>query len=559
MKLKKTLILFGLLTTIGSSTTPFLASKEQTNNNDVIIVNNEKVNLRQKAVKKANDTSNGANIETTNVDYDLRYLFGGEKNYLKYNIWDLKPTSLDSKDSSFKFICAKPVGTNLYLYVYHNDNRNGDILSGTFKISKSKTQNSETGEFEEQFSLYNARFINSYGYKQRFIKFAIDNIINTTEDVRCFIENGYITYQDPSTTKKYYSNTYEIHDEFTFGLNNGDYMYEYFKDDYVKITDGEVSMLLTKIDDSKHFNLNGVLVNNYSDWAEDFYYFFTTNHEIDDLIEIQYDYYLTSYTHYNDYETRKKATDLSFTWHTYIGLYENANITNESIDFKANNRITKGNTTTDYTRPYFLWWSKEYTYQLENIQDCLDTSNLSEKENEGFLNFINEVQEKRTSENKSKYQWAFRVGSYLRTSNYGFRKDNWSWLLGDIVTSNTYCHEIKQALITWLKFRTNNVEFEFNVLDVPKDTTSIYIQNVPYETLGDVIVNKTLSGWDWLKNAFNNIKNNLVPMLISLAVILVIVACWPVITSFTRLVGSSINMLTDKKTKNKKNNKKKGG
>lgn len=560
MKLKKTLILFGLLTTLGSTTTPFLESDIQ-KNNDIILVNNEKVNLRQKAIKKANsNTIDGANIEATNVDYDLRYLFGGEKNYLKYNIWDLKPTSLDSKDTSFKFICAKPVGTNLYLYVYHNDNRNGDILSATFNISKSKVQNKDTGEFEESFTRYNARFINSYGYKERFMKFAIDNIISTTEDVRCFIDDCFITYQDTSTTKNYYSNVYDVNDEFAFNVGSGsDFMYQYFKDDYVKITDGEVAMLLTQIDDGFHM----IDMTSDKSYAEDFYYFFSTDRKIDELLEIQYDYTLISYEHFEPKATRmistQTGTDCYFS--TYLGLHKDANVTNEKIEYKANNRISKGTSSAEYTRPYFLWWNKEYTYQLENIQDCLDTSNLTGNENKGFKEFIENTQNNRVSNNKSKYQWTFRVDSLIRDCEIVNTRfiDWWDYFLGPWVDTKSYCHEVKQTMITWLKFRTHNHEFEFNVLDVPKDTTSIHIQNVPYETLGDVIVNKTLSGWNWFKNAFNNIKNNLVPMFISLAVIVVVVACWPIITSFTKLVGASINMSTNKKIKKKKKPKKKGG
>lgn len=247
MRMKKFLIMISMLGSLGCSFAPIFFDNNKSNN-DTIIVNNEKVSLRQKAIKKVNDV-NQANIETTNVDYDLRYLFGGEKGYKTFDISSLIPTTNDSKDTSFKFICAKPVEKNLYLYVYHVDNRNSDIVSGTFKISKSKTQNQETGEFEENFINYNARFINSYGYKQRFMKFVIDDVINLENDVRIFIENGYITYKD------YNSNTYSIHDEFAFKVgSNNDFMYQYFKDDYIKITEKDVKLMLVNKDTLKTNN-----------------------------------------------------------------------------------------------------------------------------------------------------------------------------------------------------------------------------------------------------------------------------------------------------------------
>lgn len=570
MKRKKIFITLSMLSSLCALSTTFTLNKNQVNN-DTLIVNNEKVNLRQKAIKKENNIT-GANIETTNVDYDLRYLFGGEKNYLNYNIWDLLPTTNDSQNTSFRFLCAKPVGTNLYLYVYHNNNKNSEIVSANFKISKSKTQNKETGEFEENFSRYNARFINSYGYKQRFMKFAIDNIISTTEDVRCYIDDCFITYNGYSTCM------FDIHDEFAFNSSEtSDFMYEYFKDDYVKITDGEVSMLLTRIDNksilrdgSDGYNYVGTTKNNYSDWAEDFYYFFTTNHEIDDLIEIKYDYELISYRHKEDYGA--VGVNFGYSWYTYLGLQENANIIEESIEFNVNNKITKGTTSNEYTRPYFLWWNKEYTYQLENIQNCLDTSNLNTDENKGFKEFIEEVQNNRIENNKNKYQWAFRIGTFERSSEaYLYKYDVFSWnslLNKRNLVSYSYCHEVKQTIITWLKFRTNDIDFEFNVLDIPKDTSSVHIQNVPYEVLGDILIENGISFYDWL------IENGNWKLLLTsfgiLGLVILFVYLYPYISTFlkaiivsgkrflnnTKMIKNDIKKKTNKKKQKKNKNKK---
>lgn len=564
MKIKKVLLMFSMLCSLGAVSAPILTNNQQVNN-DTIIVNNEKVNLRQKAIKKANDTSNSANIETTNVDYDLRYLFGGEENYLSYNIWDLLPTTNDSKVTSFKFICAKPVGTNLYLYVYHNDNRNSDILSASFKISKSKTQNSETGEFEEQFSIYNARFINSYGYKQRFMKFAIDNVINTSEDVRCYIENGYITYQDTSTTKKYYSKTYDIRDEFAFGLNNGDYMYEYFKDDYVKITDHDMKMHIEE--NNPQWNIDNL----YQRANETTYYFFSSDHDIEDLIEVQYDYQYITYEATMDFkDSKNNYPSGKENWgQVYTGLlngvsqdtsgHHNNAKSIEEIETKTyfNQSVKSESYSVSVTKPSFLWWTQEVKYEMQNIQDCLDLSNLKNEEQQAFKSFIEIVQNERVANGKDKFQWCFKVRSDERYARYSWTEAPWySYFILGLGGCTNYsisvCHEVKQAMTTWLKFRTNNQEFEFNTLDVPIDTSGIVLNTVPFDTLGDVIVENALNMWEWLKGTFNNIFDNLVPLLMSLAVILVVVACWPILTSFTKALGMAIEQTTKKKKKPKK-------
>ena len=398
MKLKKILLLLPIML-FGLVSTPISYSSDE------IVVGNENINLRQKAkVRSANNE--GANIETTNVDYDLRYLFGGKDGYLKFDINTLKPTSNDSKDTNFRFICAKPVNETLYLYLYHVDNRNSEILSANFRISKSKTQNVETGTFDEVFTNYNARFVNSYGYKQRFMKFAIDGLINLEDDVRIYIDSGYITYRDKSNGKSYYSSNYSIQDEFAFKPgNNEDFMYQYFKNDYVKIIDGEIGLLLTApLDGETKYN-------------EDFYYFFSTDHEISDLIEIQYDY---------DFVTYKVKTELleganHYRYdNCYLGLLEDEESYKKYNPLEVEilsqelipNVLAKKNTVTEQVeRPLFLWWTHKVNYKFESIQDCLDTKNLIGKEYEAFKEFIEDKQSERVNKNESKYE-CFILGKH---------------------------------------------------------------------------------------------------------------------------------------------------
>ena len=118
-----------------------------------------------------------SSIETSNVLYDLRVLYGGE-NYLGFNPETLYPNENTDKELSFKFLCAKPVGSSLYLYLYTYREDNLDVLNGVFNISLSKQQKSD-GTFGEVFTDYVGRFINSSGYQGRFMKFCIDNIVKT--------------------------------------------------------------------------------------------------------------------------------------------------------------------------------------------------------------------------------------------------------------------------------------------------------------------------------------------------------------------------------------------
>ena len=545
MKLKKYFVMLMMMFSLNSSIPLSTSSVD----NVSIIVNDEKIPLRQRAIKKENDSLEQANIETTNVDYDLRYLYGGEKNYLKFNIWDLVPTTETSKDTSYKFLCAKPVDKNLYLYIYNEDNRNGDILNALFCISKSKEQNQETGEFIEDFRLYNARFINSYGYKKRFIKVAIDDIINLEEDVRILIDYGTITYQDVSTLEKYYKYIYNIKDEFFFN-NSDDFTYEYFKDEYIKITDGYVSGQI--VGNTPISGINNSRIDRYYSYDENFYYFFNMDKNVDDIVQIQYDYELISY---------------NAKWHTgalYNGIYsidqvpcypydmsgEAYEITDEIIQFYANQKIDSGYTLVEVERPWFFGWNQTKKYSQENI---INLSKLDNIDDEVTRNWFNE---KKNYEGKN-YKWCFKITSTQRKAIQAGSGGNWwSDLWGySEMNSNSSCHEIKQSMIVWMKCRIKNKDIRFNVLDIPKDTSEIAILYIPYETLVDVVVDKVVSFWDWLKGSFKTIGQNIVPILITIAVILIVVLCWPLLSSLFGNVNSVNESIKNKRTKRKKRKK----
>jgi len=558
----KLLVLAMMFLTSLNSAIPFSFDRVAKSNQDVIInETGNKVHLRQKAVKKVNNADE-ANIETTNVDYDLRYLYGGEKGYLNYNIWDLLPTENDSKDISYKFLCAKPVGKNLYLYVYDNDNRNGDILNATFKISKSKTQNKDTGLFEEQFAMYNARFVNSYGYKQRFMKFAIDNIVNLESDVRMFVDSGSINYLDPSSGQKYIKVFDTINHEFAFNVGGEkDFMGDYFSDDYVRITEKDVGILLT--------NKDLVEKNIYTSAYEDTYCFFNTDRKIDELKEVSCEYIKISYkVNYKGINIIGHGFPNINKCDIYGGLYNNSaddlsrygGFTRETYGFdifveKPYQKIIKSDIES-YTveEPYFLWWNQNVKYSLPTIQDCLNTSNLDNEKFKGVKVFIDDFQKQRVSNNQSKYQWCFKLDNSLRKVVDFYDTGN---IFNHDFHAIAECHEIKQVLILQLKFRTNNQDFTFNAFDIPTDTSFISVQNVPYKTLGDIVLDKVINTWDWFKSIFSGVVKNIVPLLISVAVIMVVVLCWPVLSSTMQLVGAGIKS-ANKKIGNKSKKKKKG-
>lgn len=120
------------------------------------------------------------------------------------------------------------------------------------------------------------------------------------------------------------------------------------------------------------------------------------------------------------------------------------------------------------------------------------------------------------------------------------------WIFGGTYHSYTKCHEVKQVQMLRLKYRTNDIEFDFNCLDIPTDTASVFIQEVPFETLGDILVDNVIDWWNWLKSVSNNLFKNIVPFTIAFAVILVVILCWPVFRSATKLVGRTMNQAKGK-------------
>ena len=142
----------------------------------------------------------------------------------------------------------------------------------------------------------------------------------------------------------------------------------------------------------------------------------------------------------------------------------------------------------------------------------------------------------------SEHPWYYYITS-LGTKYYGFSE----------------CHEVRQGLITWMKFRTNNKTFEFNVLDIPKDTSSVYVQNVPYATLSDIVIENIVNMLNWIQSSLNGVISNIVPLAVIILSIILLVICFPVITSITQLVGAGIRSTSNRIEKKSKKKKKRKG
>lgn len=430
--------------------------------------------------------SSDSSIETTNVLYDLRILYGGD-NYLGFDWTTLYPNPLEDKEQNFKFYRMVPVDNKLYLYVYYdNDEKYSLDNTSTFRLSLSNSKDS-SGNYIEDYKNYSARLINTYGTQHKFIKYCIDDIDMSSG--RVFIKSMYIRFYNKFNVLDK-TKSYEIEDELIVKENSStDFVYDYFKNDYVRVTDGEVGTLITRIDSQVHILGLGNSIYGTSDYYEDFYYFFSTDHEIDELLEIQYDYELIEYTE-KHYSGRKKWNEAA-SWTAYLGLYAEAldedHIVKDSVSIKSfpNNIIKSGSVNNPVSRPYFLFWNKDYDYTLENIQNAEDLSNLDSTSEQPFKEFIDNVQINRLNNGKEKYHWAFRVCSSLRHTYYDL--ETGFPLFGDKVYGVTDCHEVKQTMITYLKFRKGFTIYEKNVLDTPKDVTFAYVDEFEYPDLMDDI------------------------------------------------------------------------
>lgn len=483
-------------------------------------------------------------IETSNVIQDLKYLYGGE-DYKKFNIVSLYPNENKDKNLNFKFLCAKPIQDDLYLYLYNYVDVNNNINKITFDVSLSKEQ-LDNGLFNESFKTYESVILNTYGTTKKFIKVKINDIVNKNDDTRIYIKKCNISY-----TKSYPSIlSYEINDEMFFSpTENGNFVYQYFKDDYVKITDGQVVMQLTG-----KKRVNGLTTGDkYSSFNEDFYYFFTTDKRIEDLVEIQYDYELLTYD--VEHTFPKKFFDIyknnNKSGIAYQGHYQNDETSkdfyqftdasrwfNEKVETRVNNVIKQNTYTETVEQPKFLWWNRKISYNVTNIQNCLNTDNLDGVQNQSFKSLIKIVNDERIKSNKEEFQWVFRVHSDVREV-YKAEKLKRYGIVTWAIQCETKAHEVKQTMITWLKFRTDNQTFELNAFDIPKDTIQKgYRGNLPEWKLFD-------------ESDDDSLFDNAIEILTKILMIIGLFAILPIIRGITKFIGKKIENKSIKKKKTK--------
>lgn len=503
-------------------------------------------------VKRAAATSTN-NIETNNVAYDLRYYFGRKElgdDYRNYDLDNLIPRKGETRDDDFRFLLAKPVGDNLYFYVWTNDVERGDFTDGTITIADMTSQSSD-GSVE--FVEHSARFVNSMGVDSRFSKWSVDGICKSGDLFSFMVADCWLNYETDTGKTGHIRPSYKgrdnprIGDSFTFDPNDtSDFSAAYFKDDYVRITDHEVDLMLTGYMEWA----NGYGASNHAEYAgyrEDFYYFFTADRDISELVEIQYDYTYETY----DVEYRvpswhgshllSKREDSEYGTLCYQGLRDDPDqyvhqrmevrkVDTVSTIYKPFNRVTSGTYTQTVDRWWGWWTSKDVSFRMNSIQDL---QSLPEGDDyETFRTFIENVQEERTRQSKQRYRWCFLVKNDERHVTEAWNEDGW-WVFNQNVYGTARCHEVYQAMVTWMHFRTDGEDFYVDVQDVPVDTSRVVMGYVPFRDFGDIFTDVAIS-------VGKSIWQKILPLAFAVLGIILAIALFPMISAAASASGLAI-------------------
>ncbi len=514
----------------------------------------------------ASETPAEANIETSNVSYDLKMLYGKEK-WQDFDLNTLIPTkdSVDNPyllengdfDLTFKFLCIKPVDDSLYLYAYSYEKNNLDVDHMKVNVSKSKTLASN-GEFVENYTNYPARYINSYGYQGRFHKFCIDGSVSVGNDIRFYIKDANILYTSKAgvvSSTGYYS----VEHNFVFNVDdNKDLVYEYFTPDYIRVTDADVVNLMVGKDRVNFLHQNvGASATDVIDYYtayEHFYYFFDTDKRMDQLIGIKYIYELVSWTaDYKDpaltacFDVGKKDAGVN----PIFLMKDSKNVVVKGTE-KLGGYIENKKVSRSVSRPSFLWWNQTVEYELDTIIDCRDLSKITDKTEKTF------IEAERKKADGTTWNWAFELTTTLREVQKAWLSG--IFMISQHVNSNSLCHEVKQAMITQLKFVTDNQKFELNALDIPRDTSHGAVGYVPFETLPELLWRTTKSFFTLIGGALNGLFNNLYFVLAIIICVALFVFVVPAITpvlnfaSSVKLSKQSRKMQKEYKKQNKRKN-----
>ena len=488
-----------------------------------------------------------ATIETTNVSYDLNlfsndgkydYTFDWTKNnkvqFDKYG----KPSNSDYSD--FKFLVIKPVLGDIYVYFYWKASTPYIPTLGKCYVDLSmSTQKADDGSYIEDISTYDATLVNTYGTHDVWMKYKISDAYEVTPNTsyRIFVDSLKFDYVYHGCVGE--SQNYIVGNSIIFQTNeDDDFVYDYWRKDYVTIADGKVASYLVPKELVKAPN-NTSVGSSYNEYS---YYFFNTDedHPISDLISVTYNYYLLTYDvkfSFDTYRTVKHLGDdlYDFNYFCYPGLYNGstdavthpfgeASITNKKLDFsvvsdefKSNQITSSGTTTVEVDRPLLNWlpfWGKQkVSYQFDSIQDLTDISSIPDNDlYSAYKSFI--VNNYKDNEGQP-YSWAFRIDNsdlyryFLNNGqiNYNtfFSTQYWHGIFANCYI-NSRCHEVEQALVTHLTYLNDNKFYSLDVLDTPKDTVSIEVDVVPYKDLTDMFFDKVQNVISLFVDAINKIR-----------------------------------------------------
>ena len=470
-----------------------------------------------------------ASIENTNVSYDLN-LFSNDGKYDYTYDWTTenkvqfdeygKPSNSDY--SNFKFLVVKPVLGDVYVYFYwktptaYIPDSFSDCVVG---LSMATDQN-EDGSYIEDVVDYSATLVNTYGTHDVWFKYKISDVydVESNTSYRIYVDSLKFDYRYHGIDGS--SDNYFCGNSIIFQTNeDGDLVYDYWRKDYVTIDSGKVASYLV----AKDLVAKGGNTSVGSSYNEYTYYFFNTDddHPITDLISVTYNYYLLTYDVNYSWDTGD--SEIGTYYFCYDGLYNSSvdsiehklavtPVSNQSLDFDVvsdefkSNQVTYSDTTSvEVDRPYLTWFpifgEEKVSYNFDSIQDLNEIDSISDEDSySGFKSFM---YKNYLDDDGNSYDWAFQVDYgdlYRSILDYGINESYYFWNneFWNGYNRNLYiesqCHEVEQALITHLTYYNDNDYYSLDVLDTPKDTISISVENVQYDGIADLFFDIS-SGW----------------------------------------------------------------
>jgi len=497
------------------------------------------------------------NLFSNNGNYDYSYDWQSD-NKVQFDVYG-NPSNSDYDD--FKFLIIKPVLGDVYLYAYwRNPNDTLPMFKNAIVDLSMSTSKDENGAYIEDINSYDSVLVNSYGTKDVFLKFRINDVYTFESDTsyRILIDNLYIEYMYHGVN--FNSETYDCGEYIIFQTDeDDDLIYDYWRKDHVSITDGKVASYLVA-DELVAVPDNDSVASSYNEYS---YYFFDTDedHPITDLISVSYNYELINYDVKYSFDTyRFNAIQYwgddyyDYNFFCYDGLFSsdsssikypfgdhianpNLYFSNYSYHYKSSSLQTSGSTTIEVERPLIdwfpLWAQQSISYSFDNIQDMSAVDDISdEDEYSNYKNFM--TGDSVLDDDGNSYQWSFKVGDDTKRNWVDNGNSTYNIFVSPIYLSHVWidsnCNEVSQTLITHLTYFNDLDYYSLDVLDTPKDTVSIEVETVHYDDLIDKIFTSTTSFIDSLKSLISNFQ-----VILSVILLLVITIVVVTIVSKVRL------------------------